>query len=95
MKVQQIMNDELFDQERNIMLLLLIAIRGYAEENDELFSVDSEIINDIIHKNIASDTAVPEVAISNEDGRTLFSVSMREANEEEVQKYEAVYGDKK
>ena len=74
--------------ERNIMLLVLIALNAYEEENGEAFSVNSEVVNQIIRDNIAEETSVPAIAIFSRNGRTYFEITMREPTESEVIKYD-------
>lgn len=83
----------LLDEERNIMLLLLILLKAYSIENDELFSVDSGIADELITKYLEANTSVPEILIANEDGRMIIDVAMREPSSQEVEQYNTVYGE--
>ena len=78
----------LLDEERNIMLLLLVLLKAYSVENDELFSVDSELANDLINEYLEANTSVPEINIANADGRMIIDVVMREPSGQEVEQYE-------
>lgn len=82
-------DDELLDSERNIMLMLLLSLKAYALENDELFSVPTDTMNDIIQENILENTTVPVLAVNDENGRLIFSVEMREPTEEVEYKIES------
>ena len=78
---------ELLSEERNLMLLLLISLKAYSIENDELFSVDHDTVNELIHEYQAEGTSVPELLVSNDNGRMIIDIAMREPSSEEVEQY--------
>jgi hypothetical protein len=58
------------------MLAILIAIKAYEIENNEPFSVDQTIFQEVIKKNIDEDLT-PMVAIDSTEGnRILINVDM-------------------
>ena len=80
-------DSELLSEERNLMLLLLISLKAYSVENDELFSVDHDTVNELIEEYLEANTSVPELLMSNENGRMVIDVKMREPSDQEVEEY--------
>lgn len=69
------------ETDRNAMLLLAVSVLAWAVEHDEVLSVDSTIVNDIINSNIELGTSVPELAFKQEDGRLMIAVTMHKPEE--------------
>lgn len=72
----------------NMVLLIATALLGYELENGESFSVDNDIMNDVIYTNNENGTVVPVWACENLSGRTVFSVEWKTPTEVEEMRIE-------
>lgn len=83
-----------FDEEkRNSIFMVLLALKAYSLENNEVFSVDNSIIEEVIRENDENEWFVPTLQVDSSTGRTVIGVEFREMTDEEVKAYDEEYED--
>ena len=70
------------EERENVLLLTYLTVRGYEIEHGEPLSVDNQVMQQLIAREVAAGNSIPEVTIGHENDRLSITVRMTGGEDE-------------